>query len=390
MLKITFVVGAGKLGRQRYDPNLTKYMGATLRDLGFEEDRAASACMECQGTFKQQHDTDKNIKTLHVFPRVTIDAPEGAGGGAAEEPAAQNLSDLGSPGYLASVCAVDTFEKMVLSKTQSWAQRRRLLSELNDMMTRFKGIEQQMIDVVPLSPEDQELYDLTSTEDLQTKITWLNQKLKNMVEQGEITAGEKQQLLVQVEEKIATVETELGAAVAEGKPKKEEKLKQMMGNVQARKQMLETIEPIRHPLKHEKDIKDLRLQVIPLEKLEATKGRLLTMAEMKKIGQKPELEDQIAELESQSRGWFEDDVEFQTRCDAVKMAATKLANKSSKVSLSLFLSTLLSSLTCSLVVCLLQAAAAKKAKDDEWETVGSMGKGSSTNSRSRQNKTGKR
>jgi hypothetical protein len=44
-----------------------------LRTVGFEEDRGASAVMECAGTYKYQHDTDKDLKFIHVFP-VSVDA----------------------------------------------------------------------------------------------------------------------------------------------------------------------------------------------------------------------------------------------------------------------------------------------------------------------------
>eukprot|EP00398_MALV-I-01_sp_L67-1_P000653 gene653-478_t len=40
-LKVTLVVGGGKLVRQKYDDNLTKYITNALRNIGFEEDRAA-------------------------------------------------------------------------------------------------------------------------------------------------------------------------------------------------------------------------------------------------------------------------------------------------------------------------------------------------------------
>ena len=70
-VKITFVVGAGKKARQKYSPSLPKDLIASLSSLGFEEDRGASACFECCGTFKYQHDTDKDLKFLHVFPHVT-------------------------------------------------------------------------------------------------------------------------------------------------------------------------------------------------------------------------------------------------------------------------------------------------------------------------------
>ena len=48
---------------------------------------------------------------------------KGASVGAfAEEEDKSSLADLGSPAYLATVCAFATFQKMVASKTQSWAQ----------------------------------------------------------------------------------------------------------------------------------------------------------------------------------------------------------------------------------------------------------------------------
>lgn len=38
--------------------------------VGFSEDRAATALMECQGSYKSQHDTHKGIRTLQVWMRV--------------------------------------------------------------------------------------------------------------------------------------------------------------------------------------------------------------------------------------------------------------------------------------------------------------------------------
>ena len=46
-----------------------------LRGIGFEEDRGASAIMACQGMFKYQHDTDKDLKFIHVFPKARHPAP---------------------------------------------------------------------------------------------------------------------------------------------------------------------------------------------------------------------------------------------------------------------------------------------------------------------------
>lgn len=73
-MKITFVVGGGKKTRQKYSPELPKELAQALSALGFSEDRGASACEACQGSYKYQHDTDKDLKFMHVFPHVTISA----------------------------------------------------------------------------------------------------------------------------------------------------------------------------------------------------------------------------------------------------------------------------------------------------------------------------
>ncbi len=80
----------------------------------------AALAVECAGSFKQQHDTDKDLKFVHVYPRVELLGKGGQGSAAEEAPT--DLKDLGSPAYLATACTFETFKKMVASKTQSWSQ----------------------------------------------------------------------------------------------------------------------------------------------------------------------------------------------------------------------------------------------------------------------------
>ena len=47
-----------------------RYCRMALTSIGFEEDRGGCAVMACQGSFKYQHDTDKDLKFIHVFPKV--------------------------------------------------------------------------------------------------------------------------------------------------------------------------------------------------------------------------------------------------------------------------------------------------------------------------------
>mmetsp|Transcript_68405 Transcript_68405/g.190113 ORF Transcript_68405/g.190113 Transcript_68405/m.190113 type:complete len:264 (-) Transcript_68405:1147-1938(-) len=238
MVRFTFVVGGGSKVRQKYDPNLQKYMSKSLQDIGFNLDNTACCAVECAETYKTQHDTDKNLKFLHVFPRVIITSGGAGGGGGAAEEAAPALSDLGSPGYLATVCEFATFQKMVQSKTQSWTQRKALMAELQERKAAFDAAEQKMMRMEPLTDEEQELYDLTSGDAIQEKLTWLSAHCKAMVENGEITMGEKQQLREQVGDKLTAAREELAAAEAENKPKKAEKLTQAITNLSARHAMI--------------------------------------------------------------------------------------------------------------------------------------------------------
>lgn len=327
MIRFTFVIGGGKKVRQKYDDKLARFMTTPLREIGFVEDRTATATIDCAGTFKQQHDTDKDLKFLHVFPKMELTGPAAGGGGVADEEQQEaSLLDLGSPAYLATVCSFSTFQKMVASKTQSWAQRRRMMTELKASLESFGQIEQKMIRGEALTAEEQEMYEVTSREDIEEKIKWLETQLKGMVDEGQLTMGEKQQLLDQVNQKINLAQKEIEAATTEGKPKKVEKLGVALGNMNARREKLEAIVPIRHALKHEEAIKELRKQIVPIEKLESKSG-LRSMEEMKKIGAKADLLAEVERLQAESRGWFEEDADFEARCALVAAAATRAAEK---------------------------------------------------------------
>lgn len=349
MIRHTFVVGGGKKVRQKYDDKLPKWAATALREMGYKEDQAAATDISCAGTYKQQHDTGKDLKYVHVYPRATL---TGGGGGGAED-VGSSLASLGSPSYLATACAFETFKKMVASKTQSWSQRKRLAGELRLSGEKLRALEAKMIAAQPLSDEEQELYDVTSTEALAEKVVWLEAQLKAMVDAGALTAGEKEQLLAQTGARAEALAAELEDARKEGKEKKAAKLEDALAGVTARRDKVGAVEPVRHPLKHEDAVKALRVAILPLLALEDAPG-LRSMEEMKKIGTRPDMEDEVARLEADSRGWFEEDEEFSARCALVAAAAEVKVNRKNKEAAK-------------------KAAAPKGKASDSWETVGSMG-----------------
>jgi hypothetical protein len=301
MIRHTFVVGGGKKVRQKYDDKLPKWTAAALRAMGYAEDQAAATDVSCAASYKQQHDTGQDLKFFHVYPRVTLMSSGGSDGGA-EEVASSTLSSLGSPSYLATACAFETFKKMVGAKTQSWSQRKRLVKELKSKGEEITAIEAKMMSAKPLSEEEQELYDLTTTDVIAEKVTWLESQLKAMVEAGALTEPEKKQLSAQMSTRVEALEGEIAAARAESKEKKAVKLEEQLAAVQKRRAHVSAVEAVRHPLKHEDAIKQLRVAIAPLVALEAMPG-LRSMHDMKKIGTRPGMEEEVAKLEEDSRGW---------------------------------------------------------------------------------------
>ena len=78
MIRLSFVIGAGKLDRGKYDASLGKWFTAALVGTGFKNDSSASCVADSAGCFKFQHDTGKNLKLVHVFPNVKS-TPGGVG-----------------------------------------------------------------------------------------------------------------------------------------------------------------------------------------------------------------------------------------------------------------------------------------------------------------------
>lgn len=330
MIRLTFVTGAGKLGRQKYDEGAAKAVTAALRALGFEEDRAASCVVECAGTFKSQHDTGKNLKTIVVFPRIETQTTAEAemAGGVSNMGLHDQESTLLPPGTPTHMCAVSSlavFTKMVAAKCSSWSQKRNCLATLTNIRTMVQTWEDQLGRGRALADADQDSYD--SITDLDAKEALLKKEMQAQVEAGQLTKYDQQTLLAQLSEKIDA--TREDSKQASGKPKKLEKLNAMLEKQQARRTKIEespTVAPYR--LKHEGDIVKLRVEMAPLIKMEdAAKGRLLSMKETMTLARKQDILEEIAEFEKKSRGWFESDEAFQIRLDASRASTQSSAKQ---------------------------------------------------------------
>lgn len=316
MIKFTFVVGGGKLVRSRYSDDLPKWLIAALRDVGYSEDRSAAETLDSQGTFKQQHDTGQNLKYLIVYPKLTL----------ASKPAASTMSagskvDTKSPSYIVLASEFSTFQEIINSKVESYAQKKALLAILNEAHEKFQKLEEKLISGQALTSDEQKLYDSNSGFDKE-KIAWLQSEIKAMVDGGKLTSAEKTDLLSHIDHNITDLLTEIETAKAENKPRKVEKLQEKLTAMQTRKAHVQTINPIQHRLKYATEIINLRLQLLPLLALE-DKGRSMSLqlSDLKALEAKHEIETEIMSLEYQSQGWFENEVDFQVKCENEKKNA---------------------------------------------------------------------
>ena len=334
MIRVTFITGAGKLGRQRYDDGAPKSVTSTLRELGYEEDRGASCVVECGGTFKSQHDTGKNLKTIVVFPKIS-----GAGGlsggmaGLSVDNAQDESTSLlpSGPEHMVAASSMGVFERNWKPKCLAWTQKRGCLRALESVREMLDELDQILLRGSPLSEQEQHLFDAVSRDDLEKKEAIVKKEMASQVEAGQITKEEKELLLLLCQDKVETLKGEVDEAMREGKSKKTAKFVAMRDKAMGRQEMLEKITPVPpHKLKHEPEIQKLRAEMRPLQKLEdSAKGRLLSVKETTQLGRKDEILAEIEELEEASRGWFEEDDAFNARVEYwQKVAKGRQAKKS--------------------------------------------------------------
>ena len=293
-----FVIGGGKKTRQKYDPDMLKHFTEALRGAGMEEDRGASACEACQGMYKYQHDTDKDLKYLHVFPRVDLSAAteETAGDGAGAGGAGPQ-----SPEYQCVSCTFEEFQDLVAMNVPSLAEARS--AQAPSRMIRPGAAREDADGAAGAEEQEQEMYD--SMVDVAAKVEYLNKELEKMVSKGRLTKGEQKQMVEDLGKKVEELGAMISTADAEGKTKKKEALEEKGGGG-AKIESIAAFKPIVYTMANEKELNDLRKELAALEKIEHS-GKLLKGDDLAKLAKKPRIEERIAALEGEDKGWFEDE-----------------------------------------------------------------------------------
>jgi len=293
MIRITLIIGAGKQARQKYDASALRVVTVELQSLGFAEDKGASCTIECQGLYKYQHDTGKNLKTVVVFPNF--------------QQQQQKTIDASKPGTRTSSSSLSTMEKkiaqstlkvfqtMVSSKCPTWSQKKSLLQFLDDTIVNpIKECEQLLISGQLLSETQQILYD--SALEVEDKRQFLSKELHAHVDREGLTRSELDYLKAQNEQKISS-----------SKVPPDRKLLD-------RREKLASITPKDlATLQHHVALGKLWKQLKAFQHIDEHCNHLRSLNETQLLGQKMDLLEQIEQLEQASRGWFEDDDIFEAR-----------------------------------------------------------------------------
>mmetsp|Transcript_7446 Transcript_7446/g.16252 ORF Transcript_7446/g.16252 Transcript_7446/m.16252 type:complete len:615 (+) Transcript_7446:79-1923(+) len=312
MIRITFVVGGGKLSRSKYDDKAMQAVTSVLKQLEYTEDRGASCVLECAGCFKTQHDTGKNVFTVVVFPRVAgASDASGGGKGRADEEDDEPLLPTNSPGYKMAVSSKQTFENLLSTYCPTYFEKRECLACLEGLLQVEQAIEQKLMKGHPLDSAEQSFYDDSS--DLREKYSFAQKEAAKHVEEGRLTLAEKAALVEMNEKRIETLMNEKSTASVAEKLKKALARKQQLSSLTSEVLSVasSTYPP---PLRYESQLNTLRKKLLPLQALEEkSKGRLLTLGETRSLTEKGELEEEIERLEIASCGWFEEEEAFHER-----------------------------------------------------------------------------
>jgi hypothetical protein len=298
-----FIIGGGKKTRAKYDDDLLKHLTGALRERGFEDDRGASACKECQGTYKYQHDTDKDLKYLHVFPRAAHEAEAGE-----ENEGGAGSADAQSPEYRACTCDLEEFERLVEMYTPSFSQKRALLRRMKVMEHALNALEQKVIAMEALNDREQKMYD--SMIEVAAKIEFLQRELDDMIKKGRLTKGEQGEIVEDLELKLQDIDLMVNEAQEEGKAKRVDALNAKKELAQKKIDSVLAKPPIVYTVPHERELADLKKELNSLKKIQSqAKGKLMSGADAAKCAKIPTLEERIASLEnSDEKGWYEDEV----------------------------------------------------------------------------------
>jgi len=303
MIRITLVVGAGKANRTKYEPCALKLVTTALSAAGYNEDRGASCVVECAGSYKFQHDTGKNLKTVVVFPKIGTSSSKDTKGerGDASTSSSSSLLPPNSLEYNIAVSTIPLFTNMMKAKFPSWSQKRSLLMLVDKRLIEpLDELDVSLMRGGLLSPAESYFYEHCIS--ISEKKSVIREAISQQVLDEKLTASEVDFLLSQVTVRVNELQLEKQTNIPIALQERQAKLRRIAKN---------PLPPF--PLKHQIKLGKLWKQAAPLIYLKQSAGKILPPSETKKLGQLHDILNEISSLEESSRGLLEDDESYEER-----------------------------------------------------------------------------
>lgn len=322
MIKITFVLGGGKEVRQKYRDELVREFCESLNAVGFIEDNAADKDLSAAGKYKYQHDTSKNLKFVHVFPKVEIPAAKDGDEEAEEAPARPR-----DPSTVLAECGFADFRRMVNDRVVTYTTRRRLLDQLKARSSKMEECEQKLIARQEMNDEEQDIYNYST--EIAEKVKHLAGELQSMVDAGRLTRVEQQAVVEQLGAKLKTLDAELAKAAADGKAKAVAKMEEAKEKLKSTLEAATSASPLPEPaVRYANELRTLKAKLAGIARLEKECNGKFTIDQLKVIGEKTEMQEAFDEYKSRCRIWLETDEELAARLEqCLRVAAPKAKSR---------------------------------------------------------------
>lgn len=153
-----------------------------------------------QGSYKYQHDTDKDLIKMHVFPRVKAlpeqEAEEDGGGDMPGDCARQIVA---TPLW--------QFKELVATNAPSFIQHKSLHKVMKGVAGRFEEMDAKLVNMQQLEPHETELFE--RGQDIGDKVSWLEARMETMIADGQLTAGEQVFMVAEFHAKVCCLSLSL-------------------------------------------------------------------------------------------------------------------------------------------------------------------------------------
>ncbi|GMH85528.1 hypothetical protein TrST_g10504 [Triparma strigata] len=304
--RLTFIVSGGKGVRGKYDLSLYKDLLLVLKDSGYKSEQEGGDESK-GGSYKSQHDTGKNLKTIVVFTRpTTVEAEEEE-----EEKVKGGALDETSVDYKAICSSFTIFEKLVETRCPTWSEKKTLCGVLTVGQELYNILMSEVLRGKVLTSQEQNYVD--SSDSFEAKLSHLKSLMQEHVKSGSLTSVEKTTLLNQVSEKI---------------------LSSSQPALLKRKSLLESSPgTFAVPFRNLQLLKKLSDEIGLITKIEkGASGRLMTQKELKKVQEKEEIMVKLEEVLGKERGWWEEEDVWEERRTGVEALLKEGEKKAMKTS----------------------------------------------------------